>query len=129
MGDLTTLRENPDKSSHVTFSWHFVGPPNIAQSTTLLTISAFPRLHSVANSFSNILIAPSVIFLVTSQSLTGMYTDIDLLIENEGATKELFDDLMSEICFNGCSFNHIAGLEFAAGHVKQPRRTLEKLVR
>jgi hypothetical protein len=58
-----------------------------------------------------------------------MHTDIDLLIENAGATKELFEDLMSEICFNGCSLNRSAGLEFAAKPVKQPRRTLEKLVR
>ena len=56
-------------------------------------------------------------------------TDIDLLIANAGATNEPFQDLVSEICFAGCSFNQSAGLEFVAGPVKQPRRTLEKLVR
>jgi hypothetical protein len=56
-------------------------------------------------------------------------TDIDLLIANAGAINESFQDLVSEIGFNSCSVKNSAGLEFVAGPVKQPRRTLEKLVR
>ena len=40
-----------------------------------------------------------------------------------GAINEAFQDLMSEIR------NHASGLEFIAGPVKQPMRTLQKLVR
>jgi hypothetical protein len=56
-------------------------------------------------------------------------TDIDLLIANAGAINEPFSEIVTEIAFNSCSINHSAGLEFVAGPVKQPRRTLEKLVR
>jgi hypothetical protein len=56
-------------------------------------------------------------------------TDLDLLMANAGAINEAFQDLMSGIGFNGCSINHSSGLEFIAGPVKQPTRTLQKLVR
>jgi hypothetical protein len=55
--------------------------------------------------------------------------DLDLLMENAGAINESFQDLVSEIGFKSCSVNRSAGLEFVAGPVKQPMRTLEKLVR
>jgi len=56
-------------------------------------------------------------------------TDLDLLMDRAAAINESFQDLVSEIGFNGCSINHSAGLEFIAGPVKQPTRTLQKLVR
>jgi len=56
-------------------------------------------------------------------------TDLDLLMERAGAINESFQDLVSKIGFNGCSVNHTTGLEFIAGPVKQPTRTLQKLVR
>jgi hypothetical protein len=56
-------------------------------------------------------------------------TDLDLLMERAGAINESFQDLVSKIGFNGCSVNHTTGLEFIAGPVKQPMRTLQKLVR
>jgi hypothetical protein len=55
--------------------------------------------------------------------------DLDLLMENAGAMNDCFQDLVSDIGFNGCSVNRSAGLEFVSGPVKQPMRTLEKLVR
>jgi hypothetical protein len=56
-------------------------------------------------------------------------TDLDLLMRYAGTINESFLDLVSEIGFNGCSVNRSAGLEFVAGPVKQPTRTLQKLVR
>jgi len=56
-------------------------------------------------------------------------TDLDLLMRYAGTINDSFLDLVSEIGFNGCSVNRSAGLEFVAGPVKQPTRTLQKLVR
>jgi hypothetical protein len=56
-------------------------------------------------------------------------TDLDLLMVHAGAINEPFLDLVSDLVFNGCSENHRTGLEFVAGPVKQPTRTLQKLVR
>ena len=56
-------------------------------------------------------------------------TDLDLLMDRAGAINESFNDLLSRIFFNSFSLNHTTGLEFIAGPVKQPMRTLQKLVR
>jgi hypothetical protein len=56
-------------------------------------------------------------------------TDLDQLMETAGVINEKFLDLVSEICFKDCYQNHNSGLEFVAGPVKQPMRTLQKLVR
>jgi hypothetical protein len=56
-------------------------------------------------------------------------TDLDLLMVRAGAINEPFLDIVSDLAFNGCSVNHRTGLEFVAGPVKQPTRTLQKLVR
>ena len=56
-------------------------------------------------------------------------SNLDLLMRHAGTVNEAFQDLISEIGFNGCSVNRRAGLEFLTGPIKQPMRTLEKLVR
>ena len=56
-------------------------------------------------------------------------TDLDLLMADAGVINEKFLDLVSEIGFNGFSRNHSSGLDFVVGPVKQPMRTLQKLVR
>jgi hypothetical protein len=56
-------------------------------------------------------------------------TDLDLLMVHAGSINEPFLDLVSDLVFNGSSVNHRTGLEFVAGPVKQPMRTLQKLVR
>jgi hypothetical protein len=56
-------------------------------------------------------------------------SDLDVLMENAGAVNEMFQDLVSDIGFNGSFVHHTTGLEFLAGPVKQPLRTIEKLVR
>jgi hypothetical protein len=56
-------------------------------------------------------------------------TDLDLLMLHAGAINEPFLDLVSDLVFNGSSVNHRTRLEFVAGPVKQPMRTLQKLVR
>jgi len=56
-------------------------------------------------------------------------SNLDLLMRHAGTVNEAFQDLISEISFNGCSVNRRAGLEFLTGPVKQPMRILEKLVR
>ncbi len=56
-------------------------------------------------------------------------TDLDLLMADAGAINEAFQEIISEISFKCCDVNHSSGLEFIAGPVKQPTRTLQKLVR
>jgi hypothetical protein len=56
-------------------------------------------------------------------------TNLDLLMAQAGVINEKFLNLVSEIGFNGYCANRSAGLEFVAGPVKQPTRTLQKLVR
>jgi hypothetical protein len=56
-------------------------------------------------------------------------SNLDLLMRHAGTVNEAFQDLISEIGFNGSSVNRRAGLEFLTGPVKQPMRILEKLVR
>jgi hypothetical protein len=56
-------------------------------------------------------------------------TDLDLLMVHAGSINEPFLDLVSDLVSNGSSVNHRTGLEFVAGPVKQPMRTLQKLVR
>jgi hypothetical protein len=56
-------------------------------------------------------------------------TDLDLLMANAGVINEKFLDLVSEMGVSGYSVNRNPGLEFVAGPVKQPMRTLQKVVR
>jgi hypothetical protein len=55
--------------------------------------------------------------------------DLDLLMANAGVINEKFLDLVSEMGVSGYSVNRNPGLEFVAGPVKQPMRTLQKVVR